>query len=173
MTERSPEDARAAGLARAEAAGGYTPPVAALTDLVITTFRLNGLFLAAAEEMTRPTELTAARWQVLGAVLRRPLTVSGIARAMGLSRQAVQRLADALVADGLAEYADNPAHRRAKLLHPTDKGWAAIDVIRPRQQAWAQEVTADIGADELRRAVATLDRVLAAVEAVEERRKQP
>lgn len=168
MTKRTPEDARAAGLARAAAAGGYTPPVAALTDVVIRTFRLNGVFLAAAEEMTRPTRLTAARWQVLGAVLRQPLTVAGIARAMGLTRQAVQRLADALVADGLAEYADNPAHRRSKLLQPTDDGWAAIDVIRPRQQAWARAVTRQLDVRELQEAVATLDRVLAAVEELDD-----
>ena len=131
----------------------------ALTELVMRVFRLNGLFLGAAEEMARPAGLTPARWQVLGAVLREPLPVSGIARAMGLTRQSVQRLADALVADGMAEYLPNPAHRRAKLLRPTAAGWAAIDTIRPLQYAWTHHVTADIGAAELRAAVATLDRV--------------
>lgn len=136
----------------------------ALTELVLRVFRLNGLFLAAAEEMARPAGLTAARWQVLGAVLRQPLTVSGVARAMGLTRQSVQRLADLLVEDGLAEYAPNPAHRRARLLRPTAKGWAAIDVIRPLQYAWTLRVTEGIGADELRAAVATVDRVIARLE---------
>src|SRR5687767_7130428 len=96
-----------------------------LTELVLKIFRLNGRLLEAAEGMTAGTPLTAARWQVLGAVLRGPLTVAGIARSMGLTRQAVQRLADALVDDGLCAYEDNPAHRRAKLVVPTEQGWAA------------------------------------------------
>lgn len=136
----------------------------ALTELVLRVFRLNGLFLAAAEGMARPAGLTAARWQVLGAVLRKPLTVSGIARAMGLTRQSVQRLADALVEDGMAEFAPNPAHRRARLLRPTPAGWAAIDVVRPLQYAWTHRVTEGIPADELRAAVATIDRVIARLE---------
>jgi DNA-binding MarR family transcriptional regulator len=136
----------------------------ALTDLVIRTFRLNGLFLAAAEHMARPAGLTAARWQVLGAVLRAPLTVSDAARAMGLTRQSVQRLADALVADGLAEYVDNPRHRRARLLRPTQAGWDAIDVIRPLQHAFTHQVTEQMRADELRQAVAVMDRLIAKLE---------
>ena len=136
----------------------------ALTELVLRVFRLSGLFLAAAEDMARPAGLTAARWQVLGAVLREPLTVSGVARGMGLTRQAVQRLADALVEEGMAEYLPNPAHRRAKLLRATPAGWAAIGVIRPPQYAWTNRVTRDIPADELRRAVATIDRLVAELE---------
>ncbi len=151
------KDDRPAGLVRS-AAGD------ALTELVMRVFRLNGLFLNAAEGIARTSGLTPARWQVLGAVLREPRTVSGIARVMGLTRQSVQRLADALVADGMAEYVSNPAHRRAKLLRPTRAGWDAIEILRPRQYAWTHEVTAEIGADELRTAVAMLDRVIAATE---------
>ncbi|CAN5869710.1 MarR family transcriptional regulator [soil metagenome] len=152
-------EASAGGASRGRSAAGD-----ALTDLVLRVFRLNGLFLSVAEEMTRPAGLTAARWQVLGAVLREPLTVSGIARSMGLTRQSVQRLANALVEDGMAEYVPNPAHRRAKLLRPTSAGWAAIDVIRPLQHGWTHQVTRDIDAEELRQAVATLDRVIERLE---------
>jgi DNA-binding MarR family transcriptional regulator len=151
------DEARAAD--RARSATGD-----ALTELVIRTFRLNGLFLAVAEHMARPAGLTAARWQVLGAVLRQPLTVSDAARAMGLTRQSVQRLADALVADGMAEYVDNPRHRRAKLLRPTQAGWDAIDVIRPLQHAFTHQVTEQTSAEELRQAVAVMDRLIAKLE---------
>nr|WP_240979082.1 MarR family winged helix-turn-helix transcriptional regulator [Longimicrobium terrae] len=111
--------------------------------------------------MARPAGLTAARWQVLGAVLREPLTVSGAARAMGLTRQSVQRLADVLVADGMAEFIDNPRHRRARLLRPTAAGWDAIAVIRPLQHAWAAHVTRGMGEDDLRGAVEVMDRLAA------------
>lgn len=151
------DDARQADAAR-------SPAGDALTDLVIRTFRLNGLFLAVAEHMARPAGLTAARWQVLGAVLRAPLTVSDAARAMGLARQSVQRLADALVADGMAEYIDNPRHRRARLLRPTQAGWDAIDVIRPLQHAFTRQVTDGMDAEALRQAASLMDRLIAKLE---------
>jgi DNA-binding MarR family transcriptional regulator len=144
--------------------GARSPAGDALTDLVIRTFRLNGLFLAAAEHMARPAGLTAARWQVLGAVLREPLTVSDAARAMGLTRQSVQRLADALVADGMAEYVENPRHRRARLLRPTEAGWDAIGILRPLQHAFTHHVAELMDADDLCQAVAVMDRVIVRLE---------
>lgn len=143
---------------------GRTPAGDALTELVMRVFRLNGLFLDIAETIARPSGLTAARWQVLGAVLRKPLTVSDAARAMGLTRQSVQRLADLLVEDGMAEYLPNPAHRRARLLAPTERGWAAIAVLRPRQHACMNQVSEEISAEELERTVRLLDRVIAKME---------
>lgn len=131
-----------------------------MTDIVIRTFRLNGQLLAAAETMARPAGLTAAWWQVLGAVLREPLPVSGIARDMGLTRQSVQRIADLLVDKGLAEYLPNPAHRRAKLLRPTDAGWAAISAIRASQHAFANRISAAIGERDLRHALKVMDRLV-------------
>ena len=106
----------------------------------LTVFRLNGQFLGLAEELTRPVGLTAARWQVLGAVLSTPLTVAGVGRAIGITRQSVQRTADLLVGEGLAEYVDNPAHRRAKLFRPTAAGYEAVRRIGPctrwRRAGW-------------------------------------
>ncbi|MFF5310388.1 MarR family winged helix-turn-helix transcriptional regulator [Streptomyces massasporeus] len=122
-------------------------------------FRLNGQFLAVAEELARPAGLTAAWWQVLGAVLGQPLPVSGIARAMGITRQSVQRIADLLVERGLAEYRPNPAHRRAKLLAPTDEGRAAIARIDPGHAAFADRLAEAFGEAELAEAVRLLERL--------------
>lgn len=134
-----------------------------LTEVILKTFRLNGLFLAAADEITAGTGLTAARWQVLGAVLREPLSVSGVARSMGLTRQSVQRLADALVEDGICAYADNPGHRRAKLLAPTRRGLELIDRIRPIQIAWTNRLGAEVGERALEATSETMDALLAAL----------
>ena len=102
-----------------------------LSGLALISFKLNGQFLDLAETLARPVGLTAAWWQVLGAVLPAPLSVAGIAREMGITRQSVQRIADLLVDRGLVEYRDNPAHRRAKLVAPTDAGRAAVRGIDP------------------------------------------
>ncbi|MFF3938361.1 MarR family winged helix-turn-helix transcriptional regulator [Streptomyces phaeofaciens] len=130
-----------------------------LSGSALGVFRLNGQFLAVAEELARPSGLTAARWQVLGAVLREPLPVSGIARAMGITRQSVQRIADLLVERGLAEYRANPAHRRAKLLAPTGQGRAAIARIDPGHAAYADRLAAAYGEADLAAAVAALERL--------------
>ncbi|MER6632075.1 helix-turn-helix domain-containing protein [Streptomyces sp. NPDC000987] len=122
-------------------------------------FRLNGQFLAVAEELARPAGLTAAWWQVLGAVLAEPLPVSGIARAMGITRQSVQRVADLLVERGLAEYRSNPAHRRAKLLAPTEAGRAAVGRIGPGHAAFADRLAEAFGQDGLADAVRVLERL--------------
>jgi DNA-binding MarR family transcriptional regulator len=135
-----------------------------LSAASITTFKLNGQFLALAEELTRPAGLTAAWWQVLGAVLGEPLPVAGIAREMGLARQSVQRVADILVERGLAEYLDNPAHRRAKLLAPTAAGRAAIGRIGPAHAAAARLLAAVLGEEALADAVAALRTLSAALD---------
>lgn len=130
-----------------------------LSRSALGVFRLNGQFLAVAEELARPAGLTAAWWQVLGAVLGEPLPVSGIARAMGITRQSVQRIADLLVDKGLAEYRPNPAHRRAKLLAPTQEGLAAVSRIDPGHAAFADRLAEACGEAELAEAVRVLERM--------------
>ena len=79
---------------------------------------------------------------------------------MGLARQSVQRLADCLVADELATYQPNPHHRRAKLLAPSARGWLAIEILLPRQWAWANSVASAVGCEQLQAANAVLDTLL-------------
>jgi DNA-binding MarR family transcriptional regulator len=118
-----------------------------LSGMALTVFRLNGQFLDVAEGLARPVGLTAAHWQVLGAVLRTPLPVAGIARDMGITRQAVQRIADILAEAGMVEYRPNPAHRRAKLVAPTEKGVEAVKRIGPAHAAFADRLCEALGDD--------------------------
>ncbi|MFG6195900.1 MarR family winged helix-turn-helix transcriptional regulator [Nonomuraea sp. JJY05] len=135
-----------------------------LSGLALGSFRLNGQFLQVAEGLARPAGMTAAWWQVLGAVLREPLPVAGVARVMGMTRQGVQRIADLLVERGLAEYRPNPAHRRAKLLQPTAAGREAIAKINPGHQAFADRLVEELGADVARDCLAALHRLSTALD---------
>ncbi|WP_420751174.1 MarR family winged helix-turn-helix transcriptional regulator [Rhodococcus sp. O3] len=137
-----------------------------LSRAALNVFRLNGQFLSAAEELAKPAGLTAARWQVLGAVLREPLPVAGIARAMGITRQSVQRIADLLVDQGLAEYAPNPAHRRAKLVAPTEAGRAAIERIGPAHAELAARLAGALGAEGFAETVRVLERLSSTLDAL-------
>jgi DNA-binding MarR family transcriptional regulator len=116
-----------------------------LSGMALTVFKLNGQFLGVAEELARPVGLTAAHWQVLGAVLPAPLPVAGIAREMGITRQAVQRIADILAANGMVEYLPNPAHRRAKLVAPSERGREAVQRIGPAHAAFADLLCETLG----------------------------
>ncbi|WP_256103550.1 MarR family winged helix-turn-helix transcriptional regulator [Streptomyces sp. ODS05-4] len=137
-----------------------------LSRTALGVFRLNGQFLAESERLARPAGLTAAWWQVLGAVLPAPQPVSGIARTMGITRQSVQRVADLLVREGLAEYQPNPAHRRAKLLAPTADGRASVARIEPGHADLAARLAAELGEHAFAETAAALERLALAMERV-------
>jgi DNA-binding MarR family transcriptional regulator len=127
-----------------------------LSAAALTAFKLNGQFLELAESLAKPVGLTATWWQVLGAVLQTPLPVASIAREMGITRQAVQRTADVLVERGLAEYRDNPAHRRAKLVAVTADGLDAVRAINPEHAKQAKRLSEALGQAEFAQAVEAL-----------------
>ena len=137
---------------------------ALLTEVILTTFRLNGRLMEVTQEFAVEGGITAAWWQVLGGVLDEPRTVAEIGRRMGMTRQGVQRVADLLVERGLAEYRPNPAHRRAKLLACTEAGYWAIRRIALVVVPWGNRLGAEIGADELRSVLATMQRLVGALE---------
>jgi DNA-binding MarR family transcriptional regulator len=131
-----------------------------LSGIVIQIFQLNGLLTAIGDAMAKPAGQSTARWQVLAAIERGPATVAQIARALRLTRQSVQRVADILAREGLAAYEDNPGHRRAKLLRLTPSGQRALEIIQKAQRGWADEVGATVGENDLREASAVLDRLM-------------
>ncbi|WP_150238957.1 MarR family winged helix-turn-helix transcriptional regulator [Nocardiopsis quinghaiensis] len=137
-----------------------------LTGAALTVFRLNGQFLSVAEELARTAGLTAARWQVLGAVIDEPLPVSAVARRFGTTRQSVQRIADLLVEQGLAEYRPNPAHSRAKLLAPTERGLTALHRIDPDHSRVAEALVAELGEKDAERALESLRRLSRALDRI-------
>jgi DNA-binding MarR family transcriptional regulator len=137
----------------------HTPSGAAFTRLVLDLFRLNGRMIASGDRMGADLGMTSARWQVLGAVGSEPKTVAAAARAMGLTRQNVQRIADWLVESGLAEYVDNPNHRRAKLVALTPKGAAMRVKLHRRQVKWANEIGLQLTVKELETTIDVLKRL--------------
>jgi DNA-binding MarR family transcriptional regulator len=86
---------------------------------------------------------------------------------MGITRQSVQRIADLLVAKGLAEYRTNPAHRRAKLVAVTESGHEAMRRITPQHAEMAERLAARLGAERLNDIVDALLDLSAALDALE------
>ena len=129
----------------------HSPKRMLFLDLVLSLFRLNGLLIAEGDDMTEALGLTSARWKVIGviALSNSGLTVPGIARVLGQSRQAVQRITDVMVTDGLLSYRSNPKHKRSVLVVLTEEGKTAYKDLRNVQDPWAIDNTEDIPIEEL------------------------
>ncbi|SRR5579875_287095 len=155
-----------------------TPAGEALTDLILSLFRVNNLTLAWGDRLVGPLGLTSARWQILGAIVfaDRPQPVAWLARDLGANRQNVQRIVNDLAEEALVVFEPNPHHRRAQLVVLTDKGRhtydAAIRAYNPRANALAKGLPiSDI--DAARRVMAALRAKLESDDGDKGRRPQP
>lgn len=122
-----------------------------LTELIFEVFRLHGELIAMGDRMVAPIDLTSARWQVLGSIdeAGQPLTVPMIARHLGVTRQAVQRVVRDLEAHGLVRLSDNPHHKTAKLVELTEQGQRAVAEADRIFTGWANAATRDLDTGKL------------------------
>jgi DNA-binding MarR family transcriptional regulator len=138
-----------------------TPESNALTDLIRTVLRMNATVQKSGTRLMRGTGITNARWQTLSELfaLEKRVTVSELARHMGLTRQAVQRLADDMARDGLVEFAENPGDARAMHLLLTEAGRAAYHDAQECEWQWTNAIAEDFDAEQIVRAVALLEAI--------------
>lgn len=129
--------------------------------LIADVFECDGALRRHGDRIASVAGQTQARWGVLSVVSEGDWTVSSTARRLGVTRQAVQRIADALVADGLVATEPNPRHQRAPLLRLTATGSDALAAIDAASQPWQRAALAELDADDL----ATTRRVLRAITA--------
>jgi DNA-binding MarR family transcriptional regulator len=118
---------------------------------------------AVGEAVAATSGLSHARSLCLQQVTDTPRTVAEIAARLDLARQGVLRVADQLVADGLAVYTDNPRHRRAKLLTPTDAGRRALAAMAREHERWVADTAGALAPLDL---PGLTDRLLAVRDAV-------
>jgi DNA-binding MarR family transcriptional regulator len=139
---------------------------AALMPLVIADiYQLAGELRGRAQKIAAAIGQSQARWQVLSAASAAPRTVPQIARRLGLSRQAVQRLGDLLARERLAQFDANPDHRASPYLVLTEKGQQALAHLAREAAAHNARLAQKLGAaelaalhDGLRRLITVLER---------------
>lgn len=136
---------------------------AAFTLLVADVYELAGALRRRGDELAGHAGQSQARWQVLSVVSEGDWTVPGAARRLGVTRQAVQRIVDALAVEGLISYEPNPGHQRSPHVRLTGDGRAALAAITDAATDWHATVTADLSADDLDLARRVLRTVLDAV----------
>ena len=128
-----------------------TPVGETLTALTMDLFRVNSLILLAGDRLAAHLDLTGARWQILGAIVRAgpPQTVAWIARNLGANRQNVQRIVNDLQALEFLTFETNPRHRRAQLVVLTDKGKQAYESAMALQAPWVNKLSKGISPEDL------------------------
>ena len=119
----------------------------ALALLVADVFEASGMLRRAGDALAGPAGQTQSRWQVLSVVSGGDWTVAAAARRLGISRQAVQKVANALARDGLVDLEANPADRRAPLLRLTPTGRQALASITASSRAWHTRVGEGLSID--------------------------
>ncbi len=152
-----------------------TPAAEALTDLILTLFRVNNLTLTWGDRLVAPFGLTSARWQVLGAIVfaERPQPVAWLARDLGANRQNVQRIVNDLHKDGIVVLEPNPRHRRAHLVVLTDKGRCAYEAAITAYYPKADQLAEGLSMDDIRTAHRMLATLRGRLEGELEAEKQP
>jgi DNA-binding MarR family transcriptional regulator len=88
---------------------------------------------------------SSARWRVMFNIAQGNGSVAEIARATDYTRQSIQRLADALVADGLATYAPDPKDRRRQIITLTAKGSALLEEMETYFDSWSKRLVQALG----------------------------
>ena len=137
----------------------------AIPLIIADIYELAGRFRARGDRIAGAIGQTQARWQVLSAASGLSASVPRIARRLGLSRQAVQRIADLLVDDGLAEFAVNPDHKASPNLVPTPGGREALARLTKTARAAHEELAASLDAVDLPALRRDLRALLAALDA--------
>jgi DNA-binding MarR family transcriptional regulator len=113
-------------------------------EFMRTVGSLHRSLSAVGEAVAATAGLSHARVQCLQQLVDGPLTVAEVAARLEVARQGVLRLADLLVADGLATYADNPRHRRAKLLTLTGPGRLVLAELAAVHHGWVERTAAEL-----------------------------
>jgi len=124
-----------------------------VVDLPFAYFRLK----TAGDRMAARLGQSTAKWGLMRTLHDEgPQTVAQIARSRPVARQWVQRLANELAADGLVEFIDNPAHKRAKLVRLRSKGERILHQMVKREAQWARRIATGFDLRALRTTRATL-----------------
>jgi len=96
---------------------------------------------------------------VLGMIVEGPLSVSAIARRVGVTRQNVQRIANRVVQDGLARYLPNPDHSTSNLVALSPQGRRTLEEVTHRQIQWANRTAQDLEVESMVAFTDTLQRL--------------
>jgi len=122
-------------------------------------FRTQSAVLRHGDLVNEPFGQSSARWWLLFEISLGDDSVASIAQTIGNSRQAIQRLADALVAEDLATYGPNRTDRRKQVITLTDRGRKVLEDIETSFDDWSKRLVDQFGAGDLSEAIDHIDAI--------------
>lgn len=122
-----------------------TNTVAAYRLLVADIAELMGRSRSSSDVLARSSGQTVARWHLMSVLSGGPHSVAAAARRLGLARQSVQRVANDLLAEGLASASPDPNDARAPRLALTPRGEALVADLYARSDGVRTELVTRAG----------------------------
>jgi DNA-binding MarR family transcriptional regulator len=121
-----------------------------VTRLIADLLEAAGAIRRRSETVAALAGQSQARWALMGLINNEGVwTVPNAARRLGVSRQAVQRVADALRRDGLIATEPNPDHKSSPLIGLTDQGRRALERSLPTVAAWRAELAQKLAPEDM------------------------
>lgn len=109
------------------------------------------LLRAAGTKIGAVTPSGRGYWGLLRSLHREgPQTIPQLARSRPVSRQHIQKLASEMLAEGVIEAIENPAHKRSKLLRLTPKGEANFRALNEQIARSAEQLAEGMNLAELK-----------------------
>lgn len=142
------------------------PHQMSLYRLIVEIRRAFNELAAAGDGVSAPLGLTAAERAVLEHLVGDgAATVPDIARQKSVSRQHIQKLADSLVAKGLAGFRENPAHRRSQYVEATAEGATRFRELARTEGVILAGIAPGLAAHDIEAAIACIRALRAALSA--------
>jgi DNA-binding MarR family transcriptional regulator len=125
-------------------------------QLTRAVFAAHSSVLRYGDTANAPFGQSSARWRVLFNIAQGNGSVSEIARATNYTRQSIQRLADNLVAEGLATYAPDPHDRRKQIITLTATGKRVLDGMESDFDRWSRRLVKKLGKENITQTIEQL-----------------
>ena len=143
----------------------YTPQGQRITKIRTLLFQINAQIDESISLLMDFTDLTRSQWFIINAVHPdygdgKPRTIPQIARARGLTRQAVSKSVEQLIEKGWLKLVDNPDHKKSKLVELTNFGKYAADVSVNRQKRRANMWGESISIEDLDKVIDVMETLL-------------
>lgn len=122
-----------------------TNTVAAYRLLVADMAELMGRSRSSSDVLARSSGQTVARWHLMSVLSGGSHSVAAAARRLGQARQSVQRVANDLLAEGLASASPDPNDARAPRLALTPRGEALVADLYARSDGVRTELVTRAG----------------------------
>ena len=136
-------------------------------DLVTGVIQLANLLIRRLGPVFEKAKITPQQWSVLSALAAEeaPVTLVGLSRRLGVTKQNMTGMMSRLEQLGLAERNDDPQDLRSSRVQLTRRGRALVEKVRPAYEEWIASVGGGAVSDrELQALTRTVDRLIETLE---------